>query len=101
MIREYAAATGLGGRDRRMDSDAERARVNVTRAIHSVLARIDAHHPALGRHLKQTVRTGTFSSTPPTHAPLWTGHCETSQNNRPIQQCGARIQRLGENPEGS
>ena len=60
LIQELAAATGLGGRDRRMGSDAERARVNVTRAIRSALARIEEHHPELGRHLKRTVHTGTF-----------------------------------------
>jgi tetratricopeptide (TPR) repeat protein len=60
LVRELAAATGLGGRDRRMGSDMERARVNVTRAIRSAMTRIDEHHPELARHLKRTVRTGTF-----------------------------------------
>jgi tetratricopeptide (TPR) repeat protein len=60
LLDELAAATGLGGRDRRMGSDAERARVNVTRAIRSSMARLGEHDPELGRHLEQTVRTGTF-----------------------------------------
>jgi hypothetical protein len=55
-----AAATGLGGRDRKIGSDAERARVNVTRAIRSALARINDHDPALGHRLDITVHTGTF-----------------------------------------
>jgi hypothetical protein len=38
----------------------ERARVNVTRAIIATLKRIREHHPELARHLKATVRTGTF-----------------------------------------
>src|SRR5215207_6671492 len=33
LSRELSAAVGLGGRDRRTGGDAERARVNVTRAI--------------------------------------------------------------------
>jgi tetratricopeptide (TPR) repeat protein len=60
LVRELAAATGLGGRDRRVGSDAERARVNVTRAIRSSIARIQDHDPEMGRHLERTVRTGTF-----------------------------------------
>jgi len=37
---------------------AERARVNVTRAIKGALQRIAAHHPTLCAHLRTTVRTG-------------------------------------------
>jgi predicted ATPase len=59
---ELSAAVGLGGRNRRAASAAERARVNVTRAIKSALTRIDEHSSALGAHLEQTVRTGTFCS---------------------------------------
>ena len=35
LVRELGAAVGLGGRDRKAASHAERARVNVTRAIRS------------------------------------------------------------------
>src|SRR6266498_1363890 len=59
---ELAAAVGLGGRDRKAASDAERARVNVTRAIKAALDRIGEHSPALGRHLEATLRTGQFCS---------------------------------------
>jgi hypothetical protein len=60
LLRELAAATGLGGRSRRVGSDAERARVNVTRAIRSAIARISAGDEVVGQHFEQTVRTGTF-----------------------------------------
>ncbi|HYF28143.1 MAG TPA: hypothetical protein VD931_20530, partial [Baekduia sp.] len=53
-------ATGLGGRARRTGSPAERARVNVTRAIKAVLKRVAEHDELLGRELTATVRTGTF-----------------------------------------
>jgi hypothetical protein len=62
---ELAGAVGLGGRDRKAGSAAERARLSVTRAIRSALARIAEQHPALGRHLDATVRTGTFCSYTP------------------------------------
>jgi tetratricopeptide (TPR) repeat protein len=57
---ELGRAVGLGGRDRRQGSDAERARVNVTRSIRSVLKRIADHDPLLAQELIATVRTGTF-----------------------------------------
>ena len=62
---ELGAAVGLGGRDRRAASDAERARVNVTRAIRATMERIAAHSASLSRHLAATVRTGTFCSYQP------------------------------------
>jgi AAA ATPase domain len=65
LARELGAAVGLGGRDRRAASNAERARVNVTRAIKAALERIAEHSPSLGRHLAATVRTGTFCSYQP------------------------------------
>ena len=74
LVEELAAATGLGGRDRRLGSDAERARVNVTRAIRTSMARIGEHHPELAAHLERTVRTGTFCVyEPDPRAPIsWT-----------------------------
>jgi tetratricopeptide (TPR) repeat protein len=57
---ELAAAVGLGGRDRKTGSAAERARVNITRAIRAALARIRAYCPALADHLDATIHTGTF-----------------------------------------
>jgi tetratricopeptide (TPR) repeat protein len=58
--RELAAAVGLGGRDRVQSSDAERARVNVTRAIKSTIRRLRELDPGLGVELQATVHTGLF-----------------------------------------
>jgi hypothetical protein len=63
--RELASAVGLGGRLRRAGSPAERARVSVTRALRSAIARMSGANPALGRHLDGTVRTGVFCSYAP------------------------------------
>jgi non-specific serine/threonine protein kinase len=60
VARELAGAVGLHGRDRKTGSDAERARVNVTRAIRTALKRISEHDPVLGRRLGGAIRTGTF-----------------------------------------
>jgi hypothetical protein len=59
---ELSRAVGLGGRERRAGSHAERARVNVTRAIALALAKINDSHPVLGDHFARTIRTGTFCS---------------------------------------
>ncbi|HLW69504.1 MAG TPA: AAA family ATPase [Candidatus Binataceae bacterium] len=57
---ELVQAVGLGGRDRRSGSIAERARLNVTRAIRSTVRKIGEHHRALGELLDRTIRTGAF-----------------------------------------
>jgi hypothetical protein len=68
LVRELAAATGLGGRPRRLGAESERARLNVTRAIRSAIARIRDRAPAAAAHLDQAVRTGTRCSySPPKH----------------------------------
>jgi len=62
---ELARAVGLGGRDRRAASGAERARVNVTRTIRIAIGRIKDHHSGLAKYLDKTIRTGTFCSYQP------------------------------------
>ena len=68
---ELAAAVGLGGRDRRVASSAERARLMVTKAIRAALHKLRDQHPALGHHLATSITTGTFCTyTPDPTAPL-------------------------------
>jgi class 3 adenylate cyclase len=62
LTRQLAAAVGLRGRDRRALATSERARINVTRAIRAALERIAHCDIGLGRHLRGTIRTGTFCS---------------------------------------
>ena len=69
LVRELAAATGLGGRPRRLGAESERARLNVTRAIRSAIARIRDRAPAAAAHLDQAVRTGTRCSYSPPNGP--------------------------------
>ena len=57
---ELIGAVGLGGRNRMAGSTAERARVNVTRAIRREISRIAEHDAELGRELGATVRTGAY-----------------------------------------
>jgi tetratricopeptide (TPR) repeat protein len=62
LAREISRAVGLSGRDRRAGSAAERARLNVSRAISTAVQKISEHHVRLGEILDQSVRTGTFCS---------------------------------------
>jgi hypothetical protein len=60
--RQLAAAVGLGGRDRRASSEAERARSAVTKRIKDAIKRIEKTIPALGSHLSARVKTGYYCS---------------------------------------
>ncbi|HEX2086982.1 MAG TPA: AAA family ATPase [Solirubrobacteraceae bacterium] len=62
ITRELSAAVGLGGRDRPTGSAAERARLSATRAIRTTIDRIAKHDAPLARHLRASVRTGTYCS---------------------------------------
>jgi hypothetical protein len=71
LTQQLASAVGLGGRDRPAGSAGERARISVTRAIRSAIARIAIHSPSLAAHLEATIRTGTYCSyTPDPRAPI-------------------------------
>jgi hypothetical protein len=59
---QLAAAVGLGGRDRRSSSEAERARSAVTKRIKEAINRIEKVMPALARHLAARIKTGYFCS---------------------------------------
>jgi hypothetical protein len=75
VTREISRAFGLGERERRAGSHAERARVNVTRAISAALRQIGNHDAELATHLKKTIKTGTFCSyNPDPRVPIdWQG----------------------------
>jgi hypothetical protein len=71
LVGELARAVGLGGRDRRAASHAERARLNATRAIRAAIANLARANPGLGRHLAATIRTGRYCVyTPDPRAPI-------------------------------
>jgi hypothetical protein len=57
-----ASAVGLGGRDRKTSSDAERARSAVTKCIRKAIQKIGDAIPSLGYHLAARIKTGYFCS---------------------------------------
>jgi hypothetical protein len=59
---ELARSVGLGGRDRKAASSAERARVNVQKRIRDALRKLEERSPELARHLEWAIKTGTFCS---------------------------------------
>jgi tetratricopeptide (TPR) repeat protein len=70
LLTELRAATGLGGRARRLGDEAERARKTVTARIRDTLRKLDTRHPELATHLRAGVTTGaTCSYTPPQPTP--------------------------------
>lgn len=71
LLDELRRATGLGGRDRTAGDDHERARQAVRARIRHAIGRIGEHHPALGRHLERSIRTGTFCCYAPAAPVAW------------------------------
>jgi hypothetical protein len=57
-----ASAVGVGRRDRKSSSDAERARSAVTKCIKKAIEKIGDAIPSLGCHLATRIKTGYFCS---------------------------------------
>ena len=60
LVAQLAQAFGLGGRSRRASSAAERARLNVTRALRGATAKVSDVLPEAGAVLDRRVRTGIY-----------------------------------------
>ena len=71
ILATLSAALGLGGRRRKLGDLSEKARTAVTWRIRHALRRIESAHPALGRHLANSVRTGTFCAYRPETPISW------------------------------
>jgi hypothetical protein len=72
LLAELAAASGLGGRRRRLGDDVDRQRKAVRARLRDAITRIDSVHPDLGRHLTRAVRTGAFCAYDPEVPVAWT-----------------------------
>ncbi|HWJ54480.1 MAG TPA: hypothetical protein VNT24_13985, partial [Propionibacteriaceae bacterium] len=60
LVQQLAEAFGLSGRSRASGSAAERARSAVGWRIRSAIRQATDAHPELGRHLKNSIRTGVW-----------------------------------------
>jgi hypothetical protein len=65
LAEQLALAVGLGGRDRKLGSQAERARCAVTKRIKGAINKIGETIPSLRTHLADRVKTGYFCSYSP------------------------------------
>jgi len=65
LVEALAGAIGIGGRDRRAASHAERARVSVNKRIAIAIKRIAAHDADFARYLSTTLKTGSFCTYTP------------------------------------
>jgi predicted ATPase len=71
LLAELGAAVGLAGRPRLALDPAERARKAVAWRVRESINHIEAAHPALGRHLRHAVRTGSFCVYDPDQPTRW------------------------------
>ena len=71
LSQEIASGTGLHGGLRRAASHRERARVNVTRQIKSAIDAVRKVNPPLGRHLANSISTGSTCRYAPADRIKW------------------------------
>ena len=71
LIRELAAAAGLGHRDRKLGDETERARKTVSARVRDALSKIGPVHPELAAHLRGSIRLGTRCSYSPPVGVTW------------------------------
>jgi hypothetical protein len=71
IMQRVSADVGLGGRSRPSDDWVERARKAVRTRVAHALKRIESAEPAVGRHLRASVRTGEFCAYEPPDAVRW------------------------------
>ena len=65
LIAELARAFGLSGRERKASNAAEKARLNVTRALRTAIAKVEEALPGPGAVLDRRVKTGLFCAYEP------------------------------------
>jgi TolB-like protein/Tfp pilus assembly protein PilF len=74
LVEHLTQALGAGGRIRKLKSPSERARVAVTMRIKKAIKRIADHHPSLGKHLANSIKTGVFCTYSPEEHRQWITH---------------------------
>ena len=77
LVHELTRAMGIGGRRRTVGPEpVERMRKAVSARIRDAIRHVDAVHPAAGRHLANSVRTGVFCAYRPETPTAW--RCQTA-----------------------
>ncbi|WP_423128955.1 tetratricopeptide repeat protein [Gaoshiqia sp. Z1-71] len=71
LIEHLSGSLNLRGKSRKTGGAVEKARAAVTWRIRNAIARIEQHHPTLGTHLSNAVKTGTLCSYKPEREIPW------------------------------
>lgn len=71
LVEHLETSLGLNGKIRNANDDLDKVRSAVTWRIRNTIQKISKQHPALGRHLAASVKTGVFSSYRPEKPVRW------------------------------
>jgi hypothetical protein len=71
LVDHLSSSMGVAGKARKVGSTVEKARAAVTWRIRSGIEKINRAHPALGKHLANSIKTGTFCSYKPETSIEW------------------------------
>jgi len=71
LIEYLSQSLGIKGKARESNNPIKKARSAVTWRIRSAIARIESHHPRLGAHLSNAIKTGSFCSYQPERNVSW------------------------------
>ena len=71
LIEHLSRETGKGGRARKVTGTIDKCRSAVTWRIRSAIKKIGDPHPALGRHLEASIKTGVFCEYAPEYEIDW------------------------------
>lgn len=72
LVDHLSRSLGLKGKARETGSTVEKARSALTWRIRNAIARIEQHHPLLGAHLSNAIKTGILCSYQPDREITWT-----------------------------
>ncbi|WP_425237280.1 hypothetical protein [Ulvibacterium sp.] len=72
LLAYLSKAMGMGGQARKTGSSLEKARSAVTWRIRTTIKKIEKANPQLGKHLSNSIKTGTFCSYVPESTHNWT-----------------------------
>lgn len=71
LVDHLSKSLGLGGKQRKVNDQVDKARSAVTWRIRSAIKKIKESHESLGNHLSKSIKTGTFCSYNPERKMDW------------------------------
>lgn len=71
LVDHLSASLGMGGKTRKLNDPMDKMRSAVTWRIRNAIQKIEKTHPALGKHLAHSIKTGLFCSYSPEKPVKW------------------------------